>query len=129
MNYYRSLAFHLRTQHLPEERIAEILTEVRDVADQSGRPAEAEFGEARELAEGYPKLERKTSLGGWVGGPLMLAALGFLVYRLKTGAEIGVLEVTSALVAMALAAAVGMLIDCRLPAAFSRSRGRAGQEQ
>jgi hypothetical protein len=122
VNYYRALAFHLRTRNLPEERIAEILTEVQDVANQSGQPAEAEFGRPSELAESYPKLARTTSLGGWVGGPLMLAALCVLLYRLKTGADIGPLEVTGALVAMALAAVLGMLIDCRLPAAFTRAR-------
>jgi hypothetical protein len=114
------LAFHLRTRHLPEARIAEILTEVRDLAHQSGGPAEAEFGDPAELAESYPKHKRTTSLGGRIGGPLMLAPLLFLAYRLLTDAEVGVLHVTGTLLVMALGAVIGMLIDRRLPADFAR---------
>ncbi len=54
MNYYASLAFQLRLRKLPEERIAEILQEVRDLSRESGQNPDDQFGPPTTYAEQFP---------------------------------------------------------------------------
>ena len=50
MNYYKELAFHLRTTRVAENRVREILEEVRDHAEESGNSPESDFGTAKDYA-------------------------------------------------------------------------------
>lgn len=85
INYYRTLAFHLRLRQLPETRVAQILQEVRELSLASGSAPEAEFGPAQEYAEQFGRRQRRCTASLVVFSACLLACLAIQVLNMSAG--------------------------------------------
>lgn len=122
MSYARRLACALRRRGLTEDRISEVLADVRELTTATGTSAEDEFGSVEEYAQTFPQGRRRpvtpSRLGSWA---VLLLAFGLHVLSVelrRRGAGPPLPWQATLLVWLAAfpaAAAVSALIDHRLP--------------
>lgn len=124
--YLKHLASALRWRRVEEDRLLDALREVQMAAVESGRPAEEEFGPAREYAETFDT-GRAWYLGYVIGsvlGVAVLIALSFIMFeRIRSGEStlLTTLGITAGAFALTLLAMfLGQVIDRRLPSGLAR---------
>jgi hypothetical protein len=128
IGYYRSLAFHLRLQQLPESEVARILEEVRELSRACGSTPQAEFGSAQDYAEQFERRKQRWGLSLVVFLTCALAA--FVLQVMNTTAVLrggdrllppGPSVLTYAALFVG-GACFAVLYEHRLPRAFRKER-------
>jgi hypothetical protein len=125
----------LRLRSLPEEKIAEILTDVSGVAYDSGRSPREEFGDPQRYAQEFPKGRQRSA-----GGRILLVAAILSAVALVANVNAGLFFDASIAPAglplalwtaafLAVATVVGILLDRRLPYGFRRPTVTKGTGQ
>ena len=132
MSYYQSLAFQLRLRSLPEDRIAEILTDVSGVASDSGRPPRDEFGDPQTYAQKFPRGHQRSPggrvllIGAVLSAVALVANVNANLFFDASIAPVGLPLVLWAAAFLAAATVVGIVLDRRLPEGFRLPAGAEG---
>ncbi|MCA2215427.1 hypothetical protein [Jidongwangia harbinensis] len=128
MRYYRQLAYRLRRRRMPENEIARVLSEVRDLSTASAKAPQEEFGPADDYATTFSEGGTRWTLSRWVNWGARLAGFGFVILNTELRLQGGQMllpwwAVLGGWFAVLAAGEVARFaLDHRLPRAFTTAK-------